>query len=605
MNPKILQARKSIILLIFWTVGLVFISRLFYIQIIDKTYQLSASNNVLRKATIYPSRGNLFDRNGKMLVYNEAAYDLMVIPMQVNELDTAEFCELLQMSKETFLSKLLAAKKYSRFKPSIFESQLSKETYGFFEEKMYKFQGFFVQPRTLRKYPKPIASHILGYIGEVSPQEMEKESYYTMGDYIGKSGVEQFYEPVLRGKKGYRYVLVDVHNREKGSYEDGKYDSASIPGKDLYLTIDGILQEYGEMLMNNKIGSIVALEPGTGEILAMVSSPAYDPNLLIGRVRTKNYSMLYSDSLKPLFNRAIQAEYPPGSSFKLMQAMVALQEGVINVESRFPCGGTDAVPIKCSHNHYSPLALEEAIEQSCNPYFWGVYREFLENRNYKNTSDSYAKWREYALNFNFGRKFDTDILNQRAGNIPSNAYFDRYFGKGRWRPMTIRSLSIGQGEVLLTPLQMANYAAIAANRGYYFDPHVVKAINDPDSTNTRMIHKHLTGVDSVNAEIVVNGMYRVFTAPHGTARYYKNDSIPMCGKTGTVQNPHGKDHSIFIAFAPKDNPKIAISVVVENSGFGATYAAPIAILMMEKYLAGKINKPEVEERMKNMNLIKN
>ncbi len=603
IKQKTYENRKVVIMGIFLLVGLIFLGRLFFVQVIDKKYVLSATNNVLRYVTQYPARGLVYDRNGILLIHNEAAYDLMVVPRQVKEIDTAEFCRLLDIDRPTFRDKMQRARKYSGYRPSVFLEQISKEQYGFLEEKLYKFPGFFVQARTLRKYPHPLAAHSLGYIGEVNQREMDADPYYRMGDYIGKSGIEKAYEKELRGKKGMKIKMVDVYNREKGSYMDGRYDTAAVSGNDLYMTLDAELQAYGELLMQNKRGSVVAIEPSTGEILALITSPAYDPNLLIGRVRSKNYNLLYKDTLKPLFNRALLAMYPPGSTFKLVNALIGEQEGVLGTSTTYPCAGETARPIKCSHTHNSPLALVEAIEQSCNPYFWNVFRTIIDNPKYASTEEAYKKWRTYVNSFNIGHTFDSDLLVERGGNVAPPEYYDKYFGKNRWRSMTIRSLSIGQGELLVTPVQLANLAAIVANRGYYYDPHIVKAIQKGDRQIPVERKKHHTMVDSVYFTPVIEGMHLVFSGEHGTARWYASDSIPMCGKTGTVQNPHGENHSVFIAFAPMDHPKIAISVIVENGGYGSTFAAPIATLMMEKYLLGDFKKPWYEKKMLETDLI--
>jgi penicillin-binding protein 2 len=600
---KALESRKVVIAGIFILVGIIFIARLVVVQILNDDYRVSAANNVLRYETQYPARGLVFDRNGQLLIYNEAAYDLMIIPRQVKNIDTLRFCSLMDISKEEFIEKINIAKKYSRHKASVFIEQIAKEQYGYIEEQLFKYPGFYVQSRTLRKYPRPIAAHTLGYIGEVSPNEIKKDSYYRQGDYIGKSGIEKAYESELRGKKGLKIKMVDVFNREKGVYEAGKYDTLAQAGQDLYLTIDADLQAYGEKLMQNKRGSIVALQPHSGEILALVSSPGYDPNLLIGRVRSKNYKALSQDTLVPLFNRALLAMYPPGSTFKLAVALIGQQEGVLSESTRYPCAGESARPIRCSHTHNSPLALVESIEQSCNPYYWNVFRSIIDNPKYSSTREAFEKWNSYLESFNLGRTFDTDLLVERGGNVPQPEYYDKYFGKNVWRAMTIRSLSIGQGELLVTPLQLANLTAIIANNGYYYDPHILKARELGGEIEANTLQKHQTLVEAQYFAPVIQGMRNVYAGEHGTARWYAHDSIAMCGKTGTVQNPHGENHSIFIAFAPADNPQIAISVIVENAGYGSTYAAPIATLMMEKFLLGEFKKPWFEKKILETNLL--
>lgn len=603
MLKKNLERRKFIFFTMFIIVGVAFLIKLFLLQVIQEEYKLSAENNVLRYVTQYPPRGAMFDRNGKLMVFNEAAYDLLVVPKQVIPFDTSELCRLLDITIEEVRATLRKARLYSMVKPSIFLEQLSKEDFAYLEEVMFKFPGFYVQLRTIRKYETPIAAHVLGYIGEVDKRDIDRDPYYKMGDYIGKSGVEKAYEPILRGKKGVKIKLVDVHNREMGSYKDGKYDSISVPGKNVILSLDADLQAYGEQLMRWKKGSIVAIEPSTGEVLVMVSNPSYDPNLLVGRARSKNYTKLTQDPMIPLFNRATQAQYPPGSTFKTISTVIALQEGVLDVNTRYGCSGVGTVPISCSHKHASPLSLLHAIEQSCNPYFWQVFKSVLEQRKFSTMQDAYNFWKEYVASFGVGTILEGDIPDQANGNLPKDSYFDRYYGKKGWRPLTIRSLSIGQGEIEMTPLQLANAAAIFANRGYYYPPHFLKEVEGDPGYTDKYKKKTYSKVSTDYFPILVEGMGLVYQGVSGTARWYKIDSVDCCGKTGTAQNPHGKNHSIFIAFAPMDNPKIAIACVVENSGYGATWAAPIATLIMEKYLKGEIKQKAAEERMLNAYLL--
>ncbi len=598
-----LSERKYVVIAIFVIVAVIFIVRLLILQLFDDSYILSAENNVLRKITIYPNRGRIYDRNGELLVYDEAAYDLLVIPRQVKELDTVEFCRILNIPDSVFKIKMKKAKKYSRYKPSIFLEQISKQEFGYLEEKLYKFPGFYVQTRSLRKYNRPIAAHTLGYIGEVNNKEMKADSYYHQGDYIGKSGIEKFFEKELRGKKGVGVVMVDVHNRQQGSYKNGKYDTLSVPGKDHYLSIDADLQAYAEKLMQNKIGSIVAIDPETGGILAFVTSPTYDPNLLVGRVRGKNFGMLMHDSLKPLLNRAVMGRYSPGSTFKPVQALIGLQESVLRKSTSYVCYGPATTPIRCTHNHESPLQLQHAIEQSCNPYFWNVYKSIINNPKYRSVEEAYNVWRNYVMSFGFGTKFKTDIPFEVSGNVPTAEYFNKIYGKGHWNALTIRSLAIGQGEILVTPLQLANESVIIANKGYYYPPHIVEAIGSPDNIIKEFRVKKETKVKPDKFDVVREAMLEVFEGEHGTARWAKLEGVKICGKTGTVQNPHGKDHSIFVAFAPMENPKIAMSVIVENSGYGSTWAAPIASLMIEQYLNDTITRNRLEKRILDGNLI--
>jgi len=576
---------------------------LFYLQVLDDSYLLSAESNVLRKNTIYPNRGLIYDRNDKLLVYDEAAYDLMVIPGQVGEIDTAEFCMLLNITDSVFKVKMKRVKNYSRFIPSVFVAQITKEEFGFIEEKLFKYPGFFVQSRSLRKYPYPIAAHTLGYIGEVNNREIERDPYYKSGDYIGKSGLERFYEKELRGRKGLEVVMVDVHNREHGSYRSGRYDSVAVQGENLYLSLDAELQAYGEQLMQNKIGSIVAIDPSTGEILTFITSPVYDPNLLVGRIRGKNFGKLNNDTLKPLLNRAIMGNYPPGSTFKMVNALVGLQEGVLREFTSYSCAGPSSSPIRCTHDHISPLKLQMAIEQSCNPYFWNVYRSIIYNDDHGSVKVAYNAWRGHVMSLGFGEKFDTDIPFELGGNIPTDVYYDKIYTEGHWNALTIRSLAIGQGEILVTPLQLANLAAVIANKGYYYPPHLVRAVGTKDNYIQDFTKKQTSTIDAVYFDVVQEAMLDVFEGDHGTARWSRLPGVEICGKTGTVQNPHGDDHSMFIAFAPRENPKIAMTVIVENSGYGSTWGAPIASLLVEKYLNDTITRPHIEKRILEGNLI--
>jgi len=596
--------RKYIIFAIFALVGFIYISRLFYIQLIDQSFKLSANNNVFRYITEYPARGLIYDRNGKLLVYNEAVYDLMVVPKLVKSMDTADLCKLIGINDSTFKSRIDKARQYSIYRPSFFEKQLTVETYGFLQEKLYKFSGFYVQARTVRKYPSPIAAHTLGYIGEVSPETTLKNSYYKSGDYIGISGIEKSYEEVLRGVKGVKIKMYDVFNREKGSFQNGKYDTLAEPGKNLYTTLDADLQSYGEKLMTNKIGSIVAIEPSTGEILALVSSPTYDPNLLVGRIRSENYAKLLVDDLKPLFDRALMAQYPPGSVFKLVNGLIGLQEGVLTPETRYGCGGGFSLgggkSVGC-HIHSSPNDLIHAIAISCNTYFCNVFRTIMNDKDFVNTRDSYVNWRKAVMSFGFNKKFNNDLPNELNGNIPSAEYYDKFFGVNRWSAYNIISLAIGQGEIGITPLQLANLAATIANKGYYYTPHIVKAVDKKNYVLTKYANKNYTAVDNTYFATIVEAMFQCVEM--GTGRIAQLEGVEVCGKTGTAQNPHGENHSVFIAFAPKDNPKIAVSVIIENAGYGATYAAPIASLMIEKYLFRNVKRLDVEASMINANFM--
>lgn len=595
--------RKYVIMALVLMAAMILITRLFYIQIVDKTYRVSAANNALRPVTQYPARGLIYDRNGKLLVYNQAAYDLLVIPVQTSAFDTTRFNEILGITMDDFKTRMKAAISYSRRAPSVFMKMISSETYAILQEELYRFPGFYVQPRTLRKYTRPVAAHLLGYVGEVDNKLIAKDKYYRSGDYIGVSGIEKSYEEHLRGRKGVNIFLVDVHNNIKGSYADGRYDTVAIPGTNLWSTIDLALQEYGERLMQNKTGSIVAIEPSTGEILTLVSSPSYDPSLLVGRVRSDNFAALQADTVKPLFDRALMASYPPGSTFKIMNGIIGLQENVIRPTSLFSCNygyHAGSLTVGC-HSHASPLNLPQAVAQSCNAWFCNAFRSILENPSYGSIQDAFDKWREYLVAFGFGNKTGIDLPNELPGNIPTRSYYDRYYGKDRWRALTVISLAIGQGEIGATPLQMANMAAVIANRGSFYIPHVIKKIGDDGTPSPLYTQKYITGISPENFQPVIEGMEgAVNGGPGSTARGARLDSIIICGKTGTAQNPHGKDHSIFVAFAPKDDPEIAIAVYVENAGFGSTFAAPIASLMIEKYLTGNIKRKYLETHVLNM-----
>ena len=503
-----LANRQYVIIGVFALVGLLYLMKLFSLQVLDKELKQSADNNVLRYVTQYPARGKVFDRNGKLLVYNEAVYDLMVVPGQVKDIDTLEFCRLLKITPESFVERMTKAKKYSRIKASTFLAQVSKEDYAHVGEILYRFPGFYFQTRTLRHYPNAIAAHTLGDIGEVSREEMDADPYYKMGDYIGKSGIEKFYEKELRGKKGLKVVLVDVHNREKGSYLDGALDSLPVPGKDIYLGLDAELQAYGERLMHGKIGSIVAIEPKTGQILAFVTSPTYDPNLLVGRVRGENYNALLTDPSKPLLNRAISGTYPPGSTFKMVNGLIALQSGSITPATQFHCSGPASSPIKCTHSHGSSPDLANAIENSCNPYFYEAFKTTINNPKFGNIKKGYEYWYEMTQKLGLGRKFDTDIPYERPGNIPTRAYYDKMYG-GNWNSVTIRSLGIGQGEILVTPLQLANIAALIANEGYYYPPHLIRAFGDSTAIPEKMTTRLETGIENRHFKVIKAGMKSV------------------------------------------------------------------------------------------------
>jgi penicillin-binding protein 2 len=599
--------RRNIITVITFLTSFALVVRLFYIQVIDSSYKLSAENNSKRIEILFPARGLIYDRNRQLLVYNQPAYDLMIAPYELKAFDSVELCSILRIDMDRLRTGI--SRSYNpRYRREPFIKQLSPETYAVLQEKMYRFPGFYVRSRTLRSYSKQFASHLFGYVGEVDDKIIEADNYYSMGDYIGISGIEGYFEDVLRGEKGQEVLLVDVHGRVMGPYQGGRFNEDAVVGKDMVCTIDATLQEYGETLMRNYKGSVVAIEPATGEILAMISAPSYSPSLLVGRSRTVNYTRLERDSLKPLFNRALMANYPPGSTFKPIQALIALQEGVIEENSTFSCNQGfygRGVSVGC-HIHSSPLSLLHGIEQSCNAYFCNVYKRIIENPKYENAGSAYKVWRDYVMSFGIGDRLNADFTNELKGFIAPTTYYDRYYGENHWNALTTISLAIGQGEILVTPLQMANWTAVIANRGYYIIPHVIKHIEGIDTIEHRFYEKHNIEIDTANFGLVVKGMeMAVNGGPGRTAGIAQLKDIIVCGKTGTAENPHGQDHSVFIAFAPKDNPKIAISVYVEHGKWGASYAAPIASLMIEKYLTDTIapGRKWVEARMLNGNLL--
>ncbi len=599
--------RKFVIQAIVAFVAFMLLAKLFYIQVIDNSYNLSANNNVLRKLIIYPARGVISDRNGVILVQNEPVYDLMVIPRQVKNFDTVEFCRLIGISKNDFLLKFEKARRYSKYKASVFEKQLSSRTYAGFQEKLFEYQGFYVQNRSVRRYPNKSAPHILGYIGEVNEKMIAKSgNYYKQGDYVGISGIEQSYEKELKGQRGIKNIMVDVFNREKGSYENGRYDTIAIAGERLMSSLDAVIQEYGERLMQNKKGSIVAIEPSTGEILAFISSPTYDPNLLVGRDRSKNYSVLLEDKNIPLFIRPTMAQYPPGSIFKIINALLEQKYNIITRESTYPCNGAyflGGLRVGC-RPHPSPVNLPMSLQWSCNSYNCNYFNALIQSNQFKNSEEGFNAWRSGVNNFGIGKKLDIDLPNELKGLLPTAEQYNKIYGKGSWKGSTIISLSIGQGELGITPLQMANLAAIVANRGFYYNPHLIKAIGKKKIVKPEYTKKNYVGIDAAYFEPVIDGMDAVVQG--GTAGRSRINNIIMCGKTGTVQVPNGEDHSVFIAFAPRDNPKIAIAVVIENAqgGGGSTWAAPLASLLVEKYLTDSITKPKAfEDRILNARFI--
>lgn len=606
-NTAFLSNRKYFIGGFFILVCVIYVCRLFYIQVINDKYKLDAQNNAFRYLTEYPMRGYIYDRNGKVLVYNEPSYDLLVIPRETKGCDTASLCEILDIDKSEYLRRIKKASQApnSPRKQSVFEKQMSAATYAAFQEKMYRFKGFMVQKRAVRKYPKPVAAHLLGYVGEVSKAKVEKDPYYKEGDYIGFSGIERSYEEALRGRKGVQIAITDVHNKIIGKYMDGKYDTMAVQGKPLYCTIDRDLQEYAEKLMQGKKGALVALEPSTGEILCIVSAPSYDPNLLAGgKVRASNLGRLYADTNSPLFNRALQAMYPPGSTFKLIDALIAQNDGVIKRSTSFPCaGGYPPMGGKPKCHPHAPVDLVGSVAQSCNSYYSYVFREIVDQKKFPRFKDGYNHWRNTVMSFGPGTHLGTDLPYDKPGNVPSVKYYDKVFGVNGWRSNTIVSLGIGQAELLLVPLQMANVLATIANRGFYYVPHCIKGVGSEKYLDKKFREKHYVAVQNQEAYTnVIDGMQMCFDA--GTAYYSRVPGVVACGKTGTAENPHGKSHAVFMAFAPRENPQIAIACLVENAGFGGVWSAPIVSLILEKYITGKVTRPELEKRMMEVDLIR-
>jgi penicillin-binding protein 2 len=585
-------------------VALVFVIRLFQIQVLDKSYEQYALSNAQSVRVIYPARGLIYDRHGKIMVYNKAAYDIMVTPRLLEPFDTTEICQILNISREDAIGRLRSARSYSNRVPSVFMKQVSYEIAALLQEKLFQFPGFYVQTRTLREYASPIASHALGYVGEVNQSILDNDPYYQLGDYIGVSGIEKAYEPHLRGQKGQNVFLKDVHNQTIESYQGGRLDKQVEVGNNLTTTLDMELQEYGEKLMSPYVGSIVALEPATGEVLALVSAPSYTPELLVGRSLSSAFRTLAADTLNPLFNRALMAQYPPGSTFKTLMALIGLQEEGISVRTSHHCYYgfyVGNIHTGC-HLHDTPLNLIEAIQNSCNTYFIQVLKSILQDVKFPSTAASYDNWRSHLLSMGFTQPLGIELTNELTGNIPESSYFNRIYGENHWNYVTVRSLAIGQGELLITPIQMANMTATIANRGYYITPHLVKDIEGEAQIDERYLERHYTTIDTANYGPVVEGMDLVVNGGKGsTARNARIADIRVCGKTGTAENPHGNDHSIFIAFAPKEDPKIAIAVYVENQGFGTTYAAPIASLMIEKYLNREVKRSWYENWVLQLN----
>ncbi len=591
-----MNRRAAILSLFIVAAFAIIVLRLFDIQILDDSYKRAARNNVLRQEVQHPPRGEVYDRNGELLVRSIPSYDLMAIPRDVQAFDTVALARIAGVTPEKIATELRRAARYSMRRPSLIIKQISLEAKLLFDEG--NFPGFYTVYRTMRSYPRKIAGNLLGYISEVDEATIQRDDYYQRGDYRGMSGIELTYEEVLRGEKGLKVNVVDVHGITQGSYQDGEADLQPIPGTAITTSLDADLQALGEELMRDKVGSIIAIEPATGEILVMVSSPGYDPDELVGRDRGNNYIKLLRNPRHPLFNRGVMSRYPPGSTFKLVNGLIALQEGVITPSQRYPCHGgyTIGRGVKC-HNHPSPVSLQQAVQMSCNTYFCYALRNILDNNRYASTKDAFDVWNDYVYSFGFGRSLGSDLAGELSGFVPTRATYDRIY-HGRWNSLTVISLSIGQGELGCTPLQMANLAAILANRGYYYTPHIVRHIDGRDSLDARFYEKHYTKIDPSHFGIVVEGMYDAVHKAGGTGRLAYVPGLDICGKTGTAQNPHGKDHATFLCFAPKDDPKIAVSVYVEHGGFGGSVAAPIASLIVEQYLTDTITRPALMDYIK-------
>lgn len=592
-----LEKRRFVIGGLFLVILLIYVIRLFYLQVIEDKYKEMANDNAFLTQTMYPARGQIFDRNGKLLVTNEPAYDLVVTMRNVKNLDTLDFCKTLNITREVFDQRLREIKDrsrnpgYSSYTQQTFATQLSGKDYGALQTRLYKYKGFEIRPRTNRQYKIPIAPHILGNIREVNKRDIQRDPYYQRGDYTGDLGVEKSYESYLRGRKGKQILLRDAHGRIKGHFEDGKYDVTPIPGRNLTLSIDADIQAYAESLMVNKVGAVVAIQPATGEILCMVSSPTFDPRLLVGRQRGRNYKALTSNPYRPLYDRAVSATYPPGSTFKPTQGLIGLQDGAITPQTVLHCNGGFRMGnfrMGC-HDGVASWTIVPAIATSCNGYFGWCLVNILNNKKYKSIQESFTAWKDYMVSMGYGYRLGVDIPGESRGLIPNSQYYNKAFRTDKWKPINIISISIGQGEILATPLQIANLAATIANRGHYYVPHVIREIQDTIIPDTFNIQQR-TLIDRKWYDWIIEGMRQA--AVNGTVRRTGNmdpEGIELCGKTGTAQNPHGKDHSVFMGFAPKDNPQIAICCFVENGGFGATFGVPIGTLVIEKYLNGKIS----------------
>lgn len=606
-----LEKRKYVIGGFIVVIVLLYLARLFNLQVIDDKYKNDADSNAFLRKAVYPSRGVIYDRNGKVVVFNRPAYDIMMIPRDMQPFDTIDFCRTLGITPQKLKKRFADMKDkklnpgYSSYSPQTFMTHLSAEDYGRLQEKMYRYPGFFIQKRILREYSYPCAANVLGNIREVSPKDIERDSYYSRGDYTGDLGVEKSYEKFLRGNKGEEILIRDANGQIQGRYENGAHDKPAISGKNLKLSLDIELQQYAESLMVNKIGAVVAIEPSTGEVLAMVSSPAYNPSLLVGRERGANYAKLNKDPLKPLFDRSIMAAYPPGSTFKPGQGLILLEEGIINLSTAYPCYRgyiSGRLKVGC-HPHGSPLTLKPALQTSCNAFFcWGLKNMIDRRQKYATAAEAFEVWKTHLVELGYGYKLGLDIPGESRGFIPNAKYYNKVYGEGHWSANSIISVAIGQGEILATPLQIANLGATIANRGWFITPHVVKEIEDT-VIDAEYLRRRTPDISKQHFEDVAEGMRMAVTG--GTCRTANLPDIEVCGKTGTAQNPHGRDHSVFLGFAPYHNPRIAVCVYVENAGYGATFGVPIGSLIIERYLKGSIaeNRKYIEQRMLDSNTI--
>ncbi|WP_289023684.1 penicillin-binding protein 2 [uncultured Salegentibacter sp.] len=604
--------RKLLLYIIILVTGIVFLARLFYLQVVNDSFAVRSQDNAIEVVYDYPQRGYISDRNGKLMVSNQPSYDVMAIPRNLKPFDTTEFCEILSIEPEELGRRLDKAKIYSPILPSVIIPQLTKAEYAYLQEKMRKYEGFYIQKRSLRDYQVDHSANVLGYIAQVNQKKVNEDPYYISGDLIGRSGVEKVYEELLRGEKGVKYIQKDRFNRDIGPYKDGIYDTLPTKGKDISITIDAELQAYGEKLMQNKRGGIVAIEPGSGEILSLVTAPNYDPALLVGRKRSPNYTRLYYDSIaQPLYDRGLLAEYPPGSPFKVLTGLIALQEGVVDTEDTFSCHNGFSYGrgrrMGC-HPHSSPLGLVPGISSSCNTYFAQVYRKTIEK--YPSPQEGMDAWNNHLQSFGLGQFMGNDLSTGRPGKIPNADYYNKIYNYPtyKWYASATLSNAIGQGEVLMTPIQLANMTAIIANRGWYYTPHILKKIEGEPIKEEKFTVKKNTTIDRKHYDPVVEGMHQVYT--NGTARRLQVPGIEIAGKTGTAENftkINGKrtqltDHSIFVAFAPVDNPKIALAVFVENGYWGSRYAGKIASLMVEKYIKKEITRTDLEDWILNNSL---